>query len=453
MLLRAHLLASLSALLLSLAVLTGCHHQVTASTTPATEATVAASNPVPAHWIAMGREWEEVVDPETGRTIRYLTSGRELESIQHYHNGTFGFINGVHYLFVESARARPAGATGQATPSEKQLLAINIESGAIYYLTSIPNPPNGEKTQWGQRQYHSAFFTPWHAFIYFDKDFRALHAYDALTGKTAPMLALPNGLNARARQLSLALTPQNRVRVLYGYSVNPLGDRRTQDVVCFADFNRDFSLHEQRIVRESKIDEAYNHYELRPGDPDWMICIHHYGQATRKTHSPYSDHYTQIVNLRDPATPRVVVNPDNVTVDHQIWSPSGRVMYWDDNQGNLMSIDFETLEKKVIGKAPAIHNHVSPDERLWVYDVRDKAAYERFPVDNGRKAENWRGSIWVYDLTTHANTKYANIVWGDPHPRHPHAQFSTDGKWISFVTGVDGSVNSRIAIMRVDATR
>lgn len=414
-----------------------------------TAASADENPPTPAHWIYLGTEREDIVDEETGRTIRYLTSGHELESIQHYHNGTFGFINGVHYVFVESARARPPEAAGLASPGEKQLLAINVETGAIYYLTTIPNPSGGEVSQWSFRQYHSAFFAPWNVFVYFDKDFRVLRAYDALTGTTTHLFSLPAENNARARQFSLGLTSDDRMRVLYGYSVNPLGDNRTKDSVYYADFNRDYTLHERQLVRESKLDEAYNHMELRPGDPDWMFVIHHYGKATKKTHSPYSHHITQILNLKSPDVPRVVVNPDNITCDHQIWGHSGRAMYWDDNRGNMMRIDFETLERTLVGRSGSIHNHLSPDEKLWVYDLRGKAAYESWQADNGRTVGNWRGTIWVYDVQSRQHAKYANIVWGDPHPRHPHAQFSHDGKLIAFVTGVDGGMTSRIAVMDV----
>lgn len=404
---------------------------------------------VPAHWIYLGNEQELVTDAETGRTIRYLTNGQALESIQHYHNGTFGFINGEYYVFVESARPRPPEASGIALPGEKQLLAINAQTGDIYYLTSIPNPPGGEVSYWSFRQYHSAFFEPWDIFVYFDKDFRALYAYDALTAKTTHLLTLPAEGDARGRQISLGLTSDGRMRVLYGYSVNPLGDGRTKDYVYYTDFDRGLVLGEQHLVRESEIDEAYNHYELRPGDPDWLFLIHHYGKATKKTHSPYSHHITQILNIKEPQVPRVIVNPDNVTCDHQIWGRSGQAMYWDDNRGNMMRIDFDTLERRLVGRAGTIHNHLSPDENLWVYDRRDKTVDESWKADNGRTVSNRKGTIWIYDLRSKEHTKYANIVWGDPHPRHPHTQFSTDGKFIAFVTGADGSTHSRIAVMEV----
>lgn len=38
---------------------------------------------VPAAWIPAGNEMERIVNAETGRTVRYLTSGRSIDTIFH----------------------------------------------------------------------------------------------------------------------------------------------------------------------------------------------------------------------------------------------------------------------------------------------------------------------------------------------------------------------------------
>jgi hypothetical protein len=74
---------------------------------------------VPPAWIPAGNEMEDIVDAETGRTVRFLTKGGSVDTIFHYHNTSWGEILGRQYLFFESsviarrARVRRCPASGR----------------------------------------------------------------------------------------------------------------------------------------------------------------------------------------------------------------------------------------------------------------------------------------------------------------------------------------------------
>lgn len=402
----------------------------------------ACSATVPASWIPAGNEMEKVVDVETGRTVVYLTGGDSIDTQFHYHGETWGEINGRTYLFFASSRERPAEA-GKTRPGERQIMAVDVETGDLYYLTTVPNEGPGGLAQINVRPYYSTYSAEAKTIFFFNKKRNEIYGYNCLTGEQKKMLDLPEG--AVSRELDDAVDKQ-RIRLIYPYTIRTKTGQLGYIVV--SDFDRDLNLIATRVVANCPEDEALNHVEINPQNHDLFFYKHHRSQQPtgRFILSPVC-----IKDLSKPDSSDVIVNPDGRTIDHMIWSASGVYTYWDDNAGNLMRYSRQTGITEKVGDGINIHNYLSSDETLWVYDLRKDPPYFSQPFD-GMTVKCWRGSIWIHNMAANNSAKYANIIWGDPHPRHPHAVFSPDNRRISFVTGMDNE-NSRIAMMLVDENR
>jgi hypothetical protein len=354
-------------------------------------------------------------------------------------------VLGREYLFIESCRERPPAA-GAGRPGERQILAADTGSGDLYYITTIPNerPTPNNTTQWASRQYRCDFFAPLGELVFLDKALRKIRAHNVLTGRQRLLLELPSGTTSR--QFTTAPLAGGGIRLAYSYTVSG-GGGPARDVIAYSDFDRDFKPRETRVVLESPPGDAYDHVDMRRGDPDCIFYYHHSGFI--KGRGGFERNLLHIVNLKNPAGVDRIVNPDNSTADHHTWGDSGKYMYWDNNRGSMYRYDVDGGKLELIGKSGCIHNKTSPDETLWAYDIRAQLPFETFKGDNGTAIENWWGEMFIYDLVTRRHTKLADIVWAHPHPRHPHTHFSPDGTRLSFVTGVSGGVNTRVAVVRV----
>ena len=403
--------------------------------------TVAAGAPIqlpPASWIYAGNEMEEVVDAETGRTVVYLTAGGSLDTHLHYHGGSWGTINGTTYLFFSSSRPRPPAAG--ATPSgERQIMAANIETGALYYLTSIPNPKDGRVIY--HRPYQATYNDDLKTVFFWGLLRHQLYAYNCITGNQTLLVSLSSTHDSRLLDDFVDATS---VRLIY-----PVSDRvNNLEYIEVADFDRDLDPLSRTVVRTSPVGDALNHVEIKPGDKEVFFYKHHTDLGTAS--------YQAILKVADLGSPMDDIDSDTVVnsnetpyVDHMVWGKSGDAIYWDDNAGHLWSFDWAAQTKGIVGNASPIHNQLSPDEQLWVYDRRNETyPYFSQPFE-AITLENWHGSIWIHDMPSNTSEKYANFIWASPHPRHPHAIFSEDGEMISFVTGMD-SENTRVAIMRIN---
>ena len=397
------------------------------------------SRGVPTAWIPVGNENEEVVDAETGRTVVYLTAGESLDTHFHFHGGTWGTINGTTYLFFSSSRERPAEA-GETVPGERQIMAANVVTGDLYYLTTIPNENPESSSQWSFRPYSASYNDTAKTIFFWDKQRHKIFGYNALTGEQKLMLTLPPG--AVSRELD-DFVDQDSVRLIYPYTIRR--EAGNSGYIAVSDFDRSLNLVTNRIVLRCPTNEALNHVEINPADKEVFFYKRHH---KKKPDGRFGWASLYIKNMADPTADDFFVNSTNQTTDHMIWGESGKHLYWDNNKGNLWRLDYPACTMKIVGSGGNIHNMLSADERLWVYDLRKDPPYFTKMID-GFKIENWRGSIWIHDMASNTSEKQANIIWGSPHPKHPHAVFSQNGQWISFVTGMDNE-NSRVAIMRVD---
>jgi len=362
----------------------------------------AVEQKVPSAWIPAGNEMERVVDPETGKTVVYLTSGQSLDTHFHFHNGSWGTINGTTYLFFSSSRERPAAA-GKTVPGERQIMAANVETGDLYYLATIPNENPESSSQWSFRPYFASYNDVAKTIFFWDKQRRMIYPY-TIRGK--------NGKNS-------------------GY-------------IAVSDFDRDLDLLSTRIVLRCPTNEALNHVEINPANKEVFFYKRHH---EKRPNGSFGRASLYIKNLAEPESEDFFVNSTNQTIDHMVWGESGRHIYWDNNAGDLWRLDYPSCKTKIVGSGGNIHNQLSPDEKLWVYDLRKDPPCFAEQID-GFKIESWKGSIWIHDMGSNTSARYANIIWGSPHPKHPHARFSPDGSMISFTTGMDNE-NSRVAIMRV----
>ena len=399
----------------------------------------AVAQKVPSAWIPAGNEMERVVDPETGKTVVYLTSGKSLDTHFHFHNGSWGTINGTTYLFFSSSRERPAAA-GKTVPGERQIMAANVETGDLYYLTTIPNENPESSSQWSFRPYYASYNDVAKTIFFWDKQRRKIFGYNALTGEQKLMLTLPPG--AASRELD-DFVDADSVRLIYPYTIREKNGGNS-GYIAVSDFDRSLNLLSTRILLRCPTNEALNHVEINPANKEVFFYKRHH---EKRPDGSFGWASLYIRNLAEPDSEDFFVNSTNQTIDHMVWGESGKHIYWDDNAGKLWRFDYPSCKMQIVGTGGNIHNMLSPDEKLWVYDLRKDPPYFEEEID-GFKLENWNGSIWIHDMASNTSEKQANIIWGSPHPKHPHARFSPDGSMISFVTGMDNE-NSRVAIMHV----
>jgi len=399
----------------------------------------AVEQKVPSAWISVGNEMEQVVDPETGKTVVYLTAGKSLDTHFHFHNGTWGTINGTTYLFFSSSRKRPVAA-GKTVPGERQIMAANVEIGDLYYLTTIPNKNPESSSQWSFRPYYASYNDIAKTIFFWDKQRRRVFGYNCLTGEQKQMLTLPPG--AVSRELD-DFVDADSVRLIYPYTIRGKSGKNS-GYIAVSDFDHSLNLLSTRIVLRCPTNEALNHVEINPANKEVFFYKRHH---EKRPNGSFGWASLYIKNLADPDSEDFFVNSTNQTIDHMVWGESGKHIYWDNNAGDLWCLDYPSCKMQIIGTGGNIHNQLSPEEKLWVYDLRKPPPYFREEID-GFKIESWKGSIWIHDMDSNTSAKYANIIWGSPHPKHPHARFSPDGTIISFTTGMDNE-NSRVAIMRV----
>lgn len=389
---------------------------------------------LPSTWIPVGNEKEKVVDSQSGRTIRYLTQGDFIDTHFHYHNISWGEIGGRDYLFFSSSRNRPAEA-GETVNGERQIMAADVETGDLYYLTTIMND-GGSVSHLTTRPYFATYNDATQTIFFFDKKRTNIYAYNCLTGEQNHLLSLPAG--AVSREMD-DFADDQVIRLMWAYSLSG------QDYIALADFDHDLSLTASATLRQSGTNEALNHVGISPADKNMFFYKHHHD---RQPDGSYATEDLCLVNLNSPQD-TTIVNSQGEKVDHMVWGKSGDLIYWDDNQGHICCHAVGVSGISIIGSFGSIHNQLSSDENRWVCDTRS------IPIATNMVGNvstvNWNGKIKIYDFDTEQLTVYADIIWGEPHPRHPHAVFSPDDSMISFVAGAAVSNgNTRVAVMQVD---
>jgi len=393
----------------------------------------------PSSWIKVGNELEDIIDPETGRTVRYLTAGKSMDTHFHYHNISWATINGKTYLFFSSSRKRPEAA-GKSLPNEKQIMAVDLESGDLFYLTTIQNKNSKNASCLSFRPYYASYNDTAKTIFFLNKNRTKIYAYNILNGKQKLILTLPRG--AISREFD-DFVDEKFVRLIYPYTI--ADGNKSLGYIAVTDFDRDLNLIKNYVVKKCPTNEALNHVEIHPKNKNLFFYKHHKNQ---KPNGRYANAVLCVKDLSNPSAKDIAINPKRV-IDHMIWGKKNDYIYWDDNEGSRWRFDWKTKKDKIIAKGTGIHNQLSSDENLWVSDYRKGAPYFNRKLDNFN-LENWIGDIRIYNMKTKKTEKYANIIWGSPHPRHTHARFSPDDSMISFVTGTDDGY-SRIAVMRVSA--
>jgi len=389
-------------------------------------------------WIYVGNELEKRVDSETHKTVYYFTDGTSIDTHFHYHNGSWTTIDGTNYLFFSSSRNRPVSA-GETIEGERQIMAVNTENGDLFYLTTIPNYLPGATSDLSTRPYYASYNDHSKEIYYFNKKRHKIYAYNILTHEEKLILTLPN--SALSRELD-DYADDKLTRLIYPYTVRQ--GSLNLGFIAVADFDQNINLLTNYIVKTCTTNDALNHVGICPKNKDVFFYKHH------KNLQPDSYEITELHLMNLSNNTDTVIKPDNHYIDHMIWGASGKYIYWDDNQGRFYCYEWETGNTNIIHDEHTIHNQVSFNEKLWVYDNR-KPPEISTNID-GRVVENWLGNIRILNCETKKSIKYSNYTWGGPHPRHPHPRFSPDDTMISFVTGAD-MPNSRIAAMYIEEIR
>lgn len=408
----------------------------------------------PRSWVHVGNEMQAAHVKESNKEIIYLTAGKSIDTHFHYHGGTWGTINGDTYLFFSSSRERPVEA-GQTVKGERQIMAANVRTGDLYYLTTIPMEGKGYDDHLNSRIYCATYNDAAKTIFFTNKNKTKIYAYDCRTGEQRALLDVPPG--GAYFELYSHVDDQS-IRLVYNYSMpHGSGSSQSASLVYFleiADFDRDWRLRTSRIIRKTAPGEAVNHPEINPRNKDLLFYQHKSMMRENGVHAKIDFYLHNLADGKERLIPT-----GGRRVDHQVWGASGDYIYWDVNRysDTLFAYEWRTDSLQVTAKGfYSGHNKLSHDESLWVYDVMsygssgNVALYEG-KNQYGRAYSNWMGSIWIYNRNTARRELYATILWGHPHPRHPHAVFSPDDSMISFVTAADvESANTRVAVMRVE---
>jgi len=316
-------------------------------------------------------------------------------------------------------------------------MAVNVENGNLFYLTTIPNQLPGATSHLSTRPYYASYNDVSKDIYFFDKKRQKIYAYNIFNHSQKLLLTLPAGATSRSLD---DFADETSTRIVYDYTI-PQGSLDL-GYIAVADFDENLNLITNYIVKTCTTNDALNHVAICPKNKDIFFYKHH---KNKQTNGSYEKPELYLMNLS--AETDEQIHPDNEYIDHMIWGASGDSIYWDNNSGKLYKYDWETGNTNIFDDEHTIHNQISYNEKWWVYDNRKPPATTT--NINGRTVENWKGNVRIFNLETQESIKYANYIWAGPHPRHPHPRFINNDKMISFVTGEE-MPNSRVAAMYIE---
>ena len=203
-------------------------------------------------------------------------------------------------------------------------------------------------------------------------------------------------------------------------------------------------------------DRKINHSQFSPVDSDLILL------AEDWTRDPMSGEYLHIDNrmwLIRRGQPAEAIFPEyraeNYIVNeggdfhlHEWWGGSGEHVWYVGFNTGTHRVNIRTREDEVIFAEGNCHSHTSPDERFVVADCD---AYTFQQTHSGRPCR-----VMLYDRQRDTSVNIVSndpaiesLPWGEAPRYHfdPHPQFTYDGKYILYTTGVRGKFQLAIIPM------
>ncbi len=403
----------------------------------------------------VGNEKTVAVDAVTGYQLNYLTSGQYMNTSCYPHNR--GWSADGSFLFVESDRPRPDGtpATGDGSDYrhiERQLLAINVNSGDIYWLASIEV---GQTSQYGvnhiamSSQYHIDYAPGTNTIVYYDMTGHNLYTLNLDTGSRK--------LIWHCVYATIGDTPSiswdGRAVIVYAFSAKPADSEffsgRTVSIYKI-DINVETGeaigipkvvySYSTRVDKDHSSEINVSHTIIDPMDVSQMTFCHGYNHSADGSVQKRRVWYAKT----DGSLVKSLTNTQYIDT-HEMWGFCSKYSYFvritplnssiqrvNVADGALDAI-FESSSLKII------HLGLDKAENMFVFDTFD-AVIDSYTRNAG---------IWLYNKSTGALSHLSSQIGGINHPRHPHPILRYDGRMAAFNVAV-GIDDSKVAVVSLN---
>ncbi|MFI4910401.1 MAG: hypothetical protein ACIAQZ_01900 [Sedimentisphaeraceae bacterium JB056] len=403
-----------------------------------------------------GNEKTVAVDSVTGYQLNYLTNNQYMNTSCYPHNR--GWSNDGNYIFIESDRPRPDGqpSTGNTVGDyhfiERQLLAVNVNNGDIYWLGSIEVE---DISQYGvnhvsmSSQYHIDYSPGADILVYYDMTGHRLYTLDLDTGN--------RNLIWHSEYATLGDTPSiswdGRAVLVYACSAKPTDssffsgkttsiykirlNTETGEAIGLPKLVYSYS-NRSDISQDSEIN--IGHVIIDPMDVSQMTFCHGYSGSADGSVQKRRVWYGKT----DGSLIKSLTDTQNIDT-HEMWGFSNRYSYFvriKSSGSSIQKLDVLNggLEEVFSSTSLAIiHIGLDKAENLFVFDT-----FNSLIDDYTRNI-----GIWLYNRAEASLIQVASQIGGVNHPRHPHPILRPDGKMIAFNVGV-GIDDSQVVVVDID---
>ena len=382
----------------------------------ASAAPAASGGSVPPGFVPAGNELEVVEDPRTGREVRFLTSGEHTDATFYATQNTWSTDG--RYVFFESDRPGPESGSG-GHERDWQLMAADVGSGELYHIAPIPFLP-GRGT--GALEFHANLHPDLEVLYIVDLSGTRIYTHRLETGVTELVRTLPEGTIAKMPPSFSADGGQVALAVAWP---RPGGADETHNgweyaVQVLDILDGDGRLGEPRTV-------ATQVGLKKTADSPGATISHQQFNPTDNTLLAYKvaeDLYTVRSDGSELEHRYGYTGPG--WRGHQSWSADGTRMNFIDNG----DIGFYLLADRSTGfyqrdMEPEAWHQDGNEGPLMVYDHRDADS-------DWDQHDNRTGSIAVLHKQSGRTATLCETVFSKKHPRHPHPQFSPNGREVAF---------------------
>jgi hypothetical protein len=417
---------------------------------------VGASADIASNFYFAGNELETINDPVTGRQIKYLTGSDYADTSFYPHQR--GWSACGNYLFAESVRPRPDGSPSTGNGSdyrniERQLLAINVNNGDIYWLASIE--VEEDTSQYGvnqlgmSSQFHADYAPETNMIVFYDMTGHRLYTLNLNNGEKQLIwtfeyatLGDPPSISWDGQTVIVFATSarpsdssffSGRTTSIFKLNINPQTGQMTGKPSLVYSYSN-------RVNPTNDGDINLGHAVIDPMDSSQMTFCHGYSGSADGSVQKRRVWYAKT----DGSEIRSLTNTTHIDT-HEIWGFSSLYGYFVRIQGanrSLQQLNISNGELETIFASDTLNiTHMSTDfsENLFVFDTFDSV------ID----AHNRNSAVYLYNKQNDALTQLSSLPTGINHPRHSHPILSPDGSMAAFVVGVVGTADSRIALMEI----
>ena len=376
-----------------------------------------------------GNELEVVSDPQTGREVRFLTSGEHTDATFYATQTTW--TNDGRYVFFESDRPHPQG---EGDAKDWQLMAADADSGDLFHVAPIPFRP-GHGTQ--ALEYRVNLHAGRGLLYIVDRSGTRVYTHRLADGTTQLVHTMPEGTIIK---MSPSFSCDGEKLAVVIAWPGPHGNDEKHNGWEYGVEVRDILDDTGRLSRPELVATQMG---LKPdGDTPGKTISHAEFNPTDPTLLAYKvaeDLWT--VRADGSELQHRYGYDGRAWRGHQSWSADGLRMNFVDN-GDLAAYSLADSSTSFYAKGldPEAWHQDSNDSPLFVYDHRDAGTV-------WDEHDNRPGSIVMLDTRDGDTTTLCATVFSKLHPRHPHPQFSPGGDRIAFTHSHED--RSRVAVTAV----